>query len=308
MESATHRLPVPIPRTVDPDPEQYDVINGKVYLKDDRLSYLDGFNADEYPIQLAPSYESPDAKHRGALRGYTGTVPHMGPVEDKWDDLYPPERIAIRGYSGFLPMTQNVYGEPLIPSIEAQVAARSPTRRRDTTSPSRYSSMNRESGHVPNRIEQSKLGSAMTHFRTAFSRDALEERYLKAVRQVERKGQTQQQLARIFQKKLAERTVSHSDQVIRAKKLFHYFDMNGNDALNEDEFRQLLELANVLFDDVQTLALFAFIDRDYRGAILWSDFEARVLVQDPKIGHYTVPKTNASPYSEHWKSMSLESK
>jgi hypothetical protein len=85
----------------------------------------------------------------------------MGPAEDDWSEKYPPQRIAMRGYSGFLPMTQNVYGRPIIPSIEAQIEAKSPQKTMTASSslspsfsPSRYSSMNRTSGHVPGRFEQ----------------------------------------------------------------------------------------------------------------------------------------------------------
>lgn len=145
----------------------------------------------------------------------------------------------------------------------------------------------------------------MTNFRTAYSRDAIEERYAKAVRQLEKRNQSQQQLCRILQTKMAERIQLHADQILRGRKMFHYFDMDGDGTLNEDEFRQFLELTNVIFDDVQALALFAAIDSNFHGLISWEDFERCILVQDPQIGHYLVPKTNASPKSEHWKSMGL---
>ena len=66
MESATHRFEnTRLPDGIDPDPHQYDVLDGQIFLKDDRLSYIDGFNADKYPLQQSPSYESPNAKFKG---------------------------------------------------------------------------------------------------------------------------------------------------------------------------------------------------------------------------------------------------
>lgn len=312
MESSTHRLSVHLPADVDPDPNTYDVINGKVYLKDDRLSYLEGYNHDEYQPQLAPSTMSPDAKYKIALRNYGGTIPKN--VTEVQEDQYPRNRIAIRGYSGFLPHTQTLCGVPLVPSIDKQLEQVSinPNRTtmpvKETLSPgTRYPSMMRDSGHVPGRIEQSALGSAMTHYRTAFSSLELEERYAKAAYQLSKRNQSQEQLCRMLQSKMGERIRKFSDQVIRARKQFHYFDMNGDGALNEDEFRQFLVMTNVFFDDIQTLALFAFIDRDFTGMISWENFEYCVCVQDPQIGHYTVPKAIVSPSkAQHsWENMGL---
>lgn len=312
MESSTHRCPLQLPSDLDPDPNVYDVINGHVYLKDDRLSYLDGFNADEYPKQLSPSTLSPDAKYKTALKHYGGTIPNnMKEVET---NEYPTRRIAIRGYSGFLPHTQTLCGVPLVPSLDKQMDRLSPTRDMATTnqgtysSPAkRYPSMMRQSGHIPGKVEQSSLGSAMTHYRTAFSSLELEERYAKAVYQLSKRNQTQEQLCRILQAKMGERITKFADQVIRARKMFHYFDMNGDGALNEDEFRQLLVLSNVYFDDVQTLAVFAFIDKDFSGMITWENFEFYVCVQDPQIGNYVVPKAIVSPSkAKHsWENLGL---
>jgi hypothetical protein len=298
---------------VDPDPNTYDILNGKVYLKDDRLSYLEGYNADEYPPQLVPSSASPDAKYKTALRNYGGTVPKS--LTEVQEEHYPEHRIAIRGYSGFIPHTQTTCGVPLVPSIEKQMErTSSPSFQRtripekETLSPAvRYPSMMRQSGHVPGRIEQSSLGSAMTHYRTAFSSLELEERYAKAIFQLSKRNQTQDQLCRILQTKMGERISKFSDQVIRARKQFHYFDMNGDGALNEDEFRQMLVMSNVFFDDIQTLAVFAFIDKECTGMVSWDVFEYYVCVQDPQIGHYTVPKAIVSPSkSRHsWENMGL---
>ena len=312
MEASTHRIPVQLGADVDPDPNQYDVINGKVYLRDDRLSYLEGYNYDEYVPQLTPSTASPDAKYKVALKHYGGTIPKG--ITEVQEEEYPLNRIAIRGYSGFIPHTQTLCGVPLVPSVEKQLEQVSinPNRtvmpEREVMSPSlRYPSMMRQSGHVPGRIEQSTLGSAMTHYRTAFSALELEERYAKVAIQLSKRNQTQEQLCRILQSKMGERINKFSDQVIRARKQFHYFDMNGDGALNEDEFRQFLVLTNVFFDDIQTLALFAYIDEDNSGMVTWEAFERYVCVQDPQIGNYVVPKAIVSPSkAKHsWQNMGL---
>lgn len=312
MEASTHRLPLHISAEVDPDPDTYEVLNGKVYLKDDRLSYLDGYNYDEYAPQLTPSSASPDAKFKIALRNYGGTIPKS--LTEVPEEQYAVNRIAIRGYSGFMPHTQTLCGVPLVPSIDKQLEQVSinPNRaampEKETMSPSlRYPSMMRQSGHVPGRIEQSSLGSAMTHYRTAFSSLELEERYAKAAQQLSKRNQTQEQLCRILQTKMGERINKFSDQVIRARKQFHYFDMDGDGALNEDEFRQFLVMTNVFFDDVQTLALFAYIDQNCSGMVTWEYFEHYVCVQDPQIGNYVVPKAVVSPSkAKHsWENLGL---
>lgn len=312
MERATHRLPVQLGADVDPDPNTYDILNGKVYLKDDRLSYLDGFNYDEYTPQLTPSTLSPDAKYKIGLRNYGGTIPKS--LTEVSEEQYPVNRIAIRGYSGFMPHTQTLCGVPLVPSVEKQIEQvtinpnRTAMPEKETMDPSlRYPSMQRQSGHVPGRIEQSTLGSAMTHYRTAFSALDLEERYAKAAFQLSKRSQSQEQLCRILQSKIGERINKFSDQVIRARKQFHYFDMNGDGALNEDEFRQFLVLTNVFFDDIQTLALFAYIDEERCGEVTWQAFEKYVCVQDPQIGHHVVPKAIVSPSkAKHsWENLGL---
>jgi Ca2+-binding EF-hand superfamily protein len=313
MESSRHRIPVHLPINVDPDPNVYDVLNGKVYMKDDRLSYLEGYNADEYTPQLVPSTASPDAKYKTALRNYAGKVPKsMTEVQEK---PLPEHCIAMRGYSGFIPHSQNTCGEPVLPGIATQMErTNSPSyertrlpERETQSSAERYPSMMRQSGHVTGRLEQSSLGSAMTHYRTAFSSLELEERYAKAIVQLSKRKQTQDQLCRILQTKMGERVTSFSDQVIRARKQFHYFDMDGDGALNEDEFRQMLVMSNVFFDDIQALAVFAFIDTDCTGMIGWEAFEYYVCVQDPQTRSYLVPKAITSPgkSSHAWENMGL---
>ena len=313
MEASTHHLPADMPYNVDPDPDTYDVVNGKVYLKDDRLSYLEGFNADEYPKQLAPSTLSPDAKYKTALKHYCGKLPKN--LIEIPNAEYDRNRIAIRGYSGFLPHTQTTCGVPLVESLDKQMERlgtpsyqRTIIPEKETMSPAvRYPSMQRDSGHVEGRLEQSTLGSAMTHYRTAFSALELEERYAKAIQHLSKRNQTQEQLCRTLQTKMGERIAKFSDQVIRARKQFHYFDMNGDGALNEDEFRQLLVMSNVFFDDIQALAVFAYIDKDFTGLVSWENFEYYVCVQDPQIGHYVVPKAIISPSkSKHsWENLGL---
>jgi hypothetical protein len=339
MENATHRAALQLPRNLDEDPGAYYYVDGQVFLKDDEMNYIDGFDAEKYPLQMSPSSKSPDAKFKIALKGYTGAMPSSkvllgddgGPTEksiygtsggfkDGEDDEsnnfgYPKHRVMIRGYSGFLPGTMSLCGVPLIPSEEVQLkridsgttmTAGSKSFHGTSTHALRYSSMHRKSGPVSGRLEQSNLGSAMTNFRLAYRHLDLEERYERATNQIIRRGQTLQMLIRMLQAKLAERIEKHADQIIRARKLFYYFDMDGDGNMNEDEFRQFLEFSNIVLDDVQTLALFGYIDRDHTGKISWDNFEAYCLVQDPEIGNAAVPKAIVSrPESEAWQSVAL---
>lgn len=91
------------------------------------------------------------------------------------------------------------------------------------------------------------------------------ERYAIAVAALQARGQTQEMLLRLVQAKMSERVNSYALQLIRTRKLFEAFDINGDGVLDEGEFRICLEKLNVQFDDVQCLALFAYFDDNNDG-------------------------------------------
>ena len=64
---------------------------------------------------------------------------------------------------------------------------------------------------------------------------------------------------------MSERVNSYALQLIRTRKLFEAFDINGDGVLDEGEFRICLEKLNIQFDDVQSLALFAYFDDNNDG-------------------------------------------
>ena len=94
----------------------------------------------------------------------------------------------------------------------------------------------------------------------------------------------------IVQSKFAARVNSYAEQIIKVKKLFESFDLNGDGVLDEDEFRICLEKLNIQLDDAQVLTLFALFDKDRLGEIPWRDFQQKVMVANPKGGTACLPK------------------
>lgn len=246
----------------------------------------------------SPSYISPNAKYKVALRGYTGCPPITPHEEDAIQS--PNKKTMIRGYSGYLPGSRNTVGVPLIPSEEKQLSRFDGTKTDSESS----SPVLRQAGHLQDHVEQSTLGSSFTNFRSYGKHMELGERYANAIYQLSKRGQTQQMLLRIVQAKLSERVSSYAQQHVRIRKIFEYFDMNGSNDLDEHEFRQFLELSNVYFDDIQSLALFAYFDQDKTGGISWESFEENAMVQNPKGGTAVIPKAiTATTLSDDWKSV-----
>lgn len=124
------------------------------------------------------------------------------------------------------------------------------------------------------------------------------ERYNAATQQLLERGQSQEMLLRIVQSKLSERVSSYAWQQIRTRKLFEAFDFNGDGVLDENEFRVCLEKMNIQFDDVQSLALFAYFDRDNVGVIQWSSFANNAMVQNPRGATGVLPKMITSISTE----------
>lgn len=247
-----------------------------------------------------PSNSDPNTKYNLALRGYTGFVPRIVP-KDEIEEPY--RRVMIRGYSGHLNNTQDICGSPLIPSLhkqEEKLAER--TLEASNTSPSNTSTRN-ATGQL--QVEQSALGSSFTNFRTYGKHMELEERYHNAIQKLWKRGQTQQMLLRMIQCKLSENVSTFAQQYCRSRKIYEYFDLDSSGTLDEHEFRQFLELQNCYFDDIQSLALFAYFDSNKTGGITWEQFEAHAIVSNPQGGTGVIPKAiTAGIKSNDWKSVS----
>jgi Ca2+-binding EF-hand superfamily protein len=260
---------------------------------------IDDVQDDENELYISPSFESPNSKHRSALKGYTGCMP-LQPYSVE-EDHSPTRRFMIRGYSGFLSGTKDIVGVPFIPSEDVQVKKMGLT---NNTSDDVSEGHIRHAGHLENKVEQSTLGSSFTNFRSYGKNMEIAERYENAITKLKKKGQTQEMLLRMVQSKLSERVNSYAHQQVRMRKIFEYFDLDGSNDLDEHEFRQFLELSNVYFDDVQSLALFAYFDEDRSGGISWESFEARAMVLNPRGGTAVIPKGITAPMdSEEWKSV-----
>jgi Ca2+-binding EF-hand superfamily protein len=266
-----------------------------------------------------PSHQDPSSRHRVALRGYTGCNPHYQKTreEEHDDDMEAynniDTRIKIRGFTGFVPRSRDIIGTPIIPSVETQIQS---TQRLKTTAEMygrdtvRFDvdddddDAKQSQGHRDGMSRGVNDMSGMTNFRSYGKNMELEERYNDSIKQLwKRHQQTQQMLLRMVQSKLSSRVNSYASQSVRTRAIFDYFDMDGGGDLDEQEFRQFLELTNCYFDDVQSLALFAYFDEKRVGGIDWEAFKLHSMVHNPKGGTATIPKAiTAVMNSDDWKS------
>jgi len=200
----------------------------------------------------------PHYRRPGTLAGYTGFIPHNG-AEDVHELDIPTEKYMICGYTGFRPFRRCVIGEPRVPNEERQVIIRQSLHNGSFTQDSSEEAKVHTEGHNVN-------------FRAFAKHMDTIERYHTAVGQLLERGQSQEMLLRIVQAKMSERVNSYAVQLIRTRKLFEAFDLNGDGVLDEGEFRICLEKLNIQLDDVQALALFAYFDHNNDGFVEWEDF------------------------------------
>lgn len=194
-----------------------------------------------------PSPNNKYYRRTGSLVGYTGHYPSERDEEHVLES--PNTKLMIRGYTGHRPYLKNLCGEPLIPSEEKQ-------RQRQGLESASKDNVDEEDGPVQ---------GDNFNFRVFAKHMDILERYSTAVQALLERGQTQETLLRIVQAKMSERVNSYALQLIRTRKLFEAFDINGDGVLDEGEFRICLEKLNIQFDDVQSLALFAYFDDNNDG-------------------------------------------
>jgi Ca2+-binding EF-hand superfamily protein len=282
---------------------------------------------DPDEIITIPSTNSSNSRYQRALYGYTGFVPRKNheELEEEYDSIPSKQRIMIRGYSGHLNKTLDVCGVPLIPSLEAQqqqqqqrsrhgiggvgdgngVGVSSYNNETGPGTPQQQQQQQQQSHHLQDKVEQSTLGSSFTNFRTYGKHMELEERYSNAINKLFQRGQTSQMLLRMIQCKLSENIKTFAELYCRSKKIFEYFDLDQSGTLDEYEFRQFLELQNCYFDDIQSLALFAYFDSSKTGGITWEQFEKHAIISNPQGGTGVIPKAiTANNKSNDWKSVS----
>lgn len=177
--------------------------------------------------------------------GYTGHYSQM--EEDSHVLESPMKKLMIRGYTGHRPHLQNLCGKPKIPSEDKQVGNQQVVVARKE------------------KKRSFQVGDDNLNYRTYAIHMDTKERYAAAVQQVIERGQSQERLLKIAQAKLSERVKSYAEQMIRTRKLFESVDINKDGVLDEHEFHMCLEQLNVQFDDVQSLALFAYFDHNDDG-------------------------------------------
>jgi hypothetical protein len=251
--------------------------------------------------------ERPQSRSSSATRGYTG---HQPKSELKRVDPPSPIKYKIRGYTGHIPGSAFICGSPLVPSEEIQhemvltagssyvdYDSSSPTRRKALGSPTcKYRNEN-GSLMFPHKEEITLHGDTLRPGHKEFishrygSLDELNQKYEIALQKLQARGQSSLGLLRIVQSQLSQRVVNYSQQFIRLRKMFEYFDYDDSCTLDEYEFKHFLEMNNLYFDDVQLVALFAHLDPDRIGGIPWSLFSSSVMVPNPKGGTAVLPKS-----------------
>jgi len=207
--------------------------------------------------------------------GYTGWV--QQPPSDTHVLDEPAKKVAIRGYTGFRPNQGTVIGVPILSSVEEQEG-----KERCLLGP-------HESFASKKREAKAKAAQGVNRLHRAGKNMDLLERYTTARMNIFDRGQTQESLLAQVQAKFSSRVNSYSEQHIHLSKLFEAFDINGDQVLDEDEFRTCMERMNVQFDDFQMLALFAYFDTDNVGTINWKSFAKCAMVPNPRGGTAILP-------------------
>lgn len=237
---------------------------------------------------IVPRSLSPTARR---IPGYTGcrAIPDAGT-----DALNSPLRkLKIPGYTGHMKGQLHVIGERTIPSEHEQLTGMT---FRSVNCGDHYELMKTYSQSISSR-----------HMATNENEDKdLQEIYLNALEALWRRGQTPQMLLRMLQGKVSERNSCFADQQVRVRKLFQSFDYVGSGSLNISGFRKCLEHISCQFDEVQSLALFAFFDEDRSGTIDWEELAENVMVVNPKSGKLVPKPITATMFNEDWQSLSAK--
>mmetsp|Transcript_25165 Transcript_25165/g.25370 ORF Transcript_25165/g.25370 Transcript_25165/m.25370 type:complete len:279 (-) Transcript_25165:242-1078(-) len=233
-------------------------------------------------------------KAASPLRGYTGHLPRPERYQPGRDDRI----VKIRGYSGYIEGSRNVYGTPIIPHEEEQLAKIE----------SKTSLMKaRRAGNRSN----SAASHASAKFQQSFEQDEdevdpdvdLQEKYIAAMEQLWTRGQTPQMLLRMVQGKVSERVTDYSSELIRVRKLFESFDLSGRGWMDVPAFRQCMELMGCQLDEIQSMALFAFFDDNNDGKVSWKELADNVVMYNPGGGKVVPKQITATMFSEDWNSL-----
>lgn len=248
----------------------------------------------------------PPSRSESATRGYTGHQPKSDIHDNRPES---PTKFKIRGYTGHIPGSAFICGQPLVPSEDIQhemILTSSSYIDYDTSSASRPKApgtptckYRSENGSLifPHKEEISIHGHTLRPGHQDFiehrygSLEELNAKYDQAFSKLSQRGQTPLGLLRIVQSQLSQRVVNYSQQFIRLRKMFEYFDYDDSSTLDEYEFKHFLELNNLYFDETQLVALFGYLDEDRIGGIPWKIFSSCVMVPNPKGGTAVLPKS-----------------
>lgn len=226
------------------------------------------------------AWERPEFK--GGLKypgGYTGA--HLRPADPPHVLDEPLNRVACLGYTAFRPGKKDIIGSPIVSLASERGEGEAETYAR---------SHQQGDGSSQKDMERASRESKYGEMREAWRNVDIEERYAQAKQTILDRGQSEEMLVQIVQSKFAARVNSYAEQIIKVKKLFESFDLNGDGVLDEEEFRICLEKLNIQLDDAQALTLFAYFDKARAGEIPWRDFQQEVMVANPKGGTACLPK------------------
>jgi hypothetical protein len=220
--------------------------------------------------------------------GYTGHItkdadqPHVLDV--------PMKRAACLGYSAFRPGKKEIIGKPIVSLAEERGdgEAKHVTDALASRGLKNMLDVDNDNDSISKHSVRSQ--ESVESIRGMWKNVDIEERYIRATKNVLARGQSLEMLVQIVQAKLASRVNSYAEQKLKVRLIFQSFDENGDGVLDEEEFRQCLERLNIQLDDDQVLALFAFFDEDRIGVIEWEKFQNVTMVQNPKGGTAVLPK------------------
>eukprot|EP01041_Mallomonas_annulata_P000615 gene615-1188_t len=228
-----------------------------------------------------------DFKQFPPMDGYTGHIPPGRLNSDSPPSS--PDIIKIRGYSGFIKGSKNIYGQPIIPDEEVQLE-RIASKTLLTDKSVARSSIPRKKGQFDEDDEN-------------YLDLDLQEKYLAAMEHLWVRGQTPQMLLRILQGKVSERFSKYSDELIKVRKHFEAFDVTGVGSMDVPAFRQCIELLGCHFDEVQSLALFSYFDDNHDGRVSWEELADHVIMHNPAGGKLVPKVITATKFNQDWKSL-----
>lgn len=193
-----------------------------------------------------------------------GTGIKENPIEPPWycEDGWPDEEEYIhildipfrrkteyiQGFTGQIPNSREIFGESIIQNLKK--------------------SEDQDKKFVQTLIitaNEAEHSFDLNDYRRKMS---IREKYNEAISSVELSGLTQITLLKIAQSKVSDNLRSTADSIAYIKNTIKYFNLTRQDDINfldVDQFKYCLNTFKVVLSDIQSIALFAFFDNDFKG-------------------------------------------